>query len=71
MSNYRHGHARQDNQTATYRAWASAARRCEDGEKMCLKDAAAIAGIRYRTVWMRIRERGWTAERALTQPVGG
>lgn len=38
------------------------------GQRMCLKDAAALTNISYNTVKERVR-RGWTPERALSTPV--
>lgn len=40
-----------------------------NGIEMCLKDAAAVVGIKYDTVKQRIRAYGWTVERALSTPV--
>lgn len=40
-----------------------------NGQTMCLKDAAKLAGINYSTVNKRINAYGWTIERALAEPV--
>lgn len=40
-----------------------------DGKRMPLKDWALHLGIGYQTLRIRIREYGWTPERALTTPV--
>lgn len=39
------------------------------GEKMCLSDAADLAGIPVKTVRKRIFVLGWSADRALSEPV--
>jgi len=39
------------------------------GQKMCLADAAALAGIPYRTAKKRVRSLGWSVDRALSEPV--
>jgi hypothetical protein len=59
--------------------WATAAeqsRNCRrtiyaeiDGERMCLKDAAAARGFKYATVRDRIQRHGWTVDQALNTPV--
>lgn len=41
-----------------------------DGETRCLTDWAVVKGIGVDTLWRRLKA-GWTAERALTQPVRG
>lgn len=40
------------------------------GQKIPLSEASELAGLPYQTVWRRIW-RGWTAERALSEPVHG
>lgn len=40
-----------------------------NGESLCLKQATEKAGLNYVTVHARIRNLGWSVERALTTPV--
>lgn len=40
------------------------------GETHCMQDWADILGINYRTIQQRINVYGWSAERALTTPIG-
>lgn len=40
-----------------------------NGQTMCLKDAAKLAGINYSTVCKRISALGWTPQQAITAPV--
>jgi hypothetical protein len=40
-----------------------------NGKTLCLKDAAAEAGIPYKVVHSRVRN-GWSIEEALSTPVG-
>lgn len=39
------------------------------GQKMCLADAAKMAGIPYNTVRKRIKSSGWDVNRALSEPL--
>ena len=39
------------------------------GQTMCLKDAAALAGLNYSTVCKRISALGWTPQQAIEEPV--
>lgn len=39
------------------------------GRKMSLAEAAEIAGLPYKQVHYRIKKRGWTVERALSEPM--
>lgn len=40
------------------------------GEKRNLKEICEELGMRYRTVWSRIKKSGWSVEDALTVPIG-
>lgn len=40
-----------------------------DGEKKTLKQWAEFLGVNYETLHTRLRRRGWSLERAFTQPV--
>mgnify|MGYP001592520234 FL=1 len=40
-----------------------------NGQTMCLKDAAALAGLNYSTVCKRISALGWTPQQAIEAPV--
>lgn len=42
-----------------------------DGEKMCLSDAAAAAGLSDSAVRARVDRYGWSVEKALTTPLKG
>lgn len=39
------------------------------GAPMPLKDAARLAGLPYLAVWLRIVRRGWSVQRALSEPI--
>lgn len=39
------------------------------GIKMPLKEAARVVGLPYLSVWLRIVRRGWSVNRALTEPM--
>jgi hypothetical protein len=41
-----------------------------DGKRMTLKEACRQRGLKYRAVHKRIMDRGWSAERALSTPIG-
>lgn len=41
-----------------------------NGEKHTFSEWGKITGIPLKTIWGRIRVRGWSAEKALTTPVG-
>lgn len=43
----------------------------EAGESVTIKEACRRRGIKYRPVMKRIRNRGWTVERALSTPIRG
>lgn len=40
-----------------------------DCERMCLKDACEKLGLPYKAVHLRITKRGWSVERALSEPI--
>lgn len=40
-----------------------------DGRRMSLVEAAEIANLPYKDVWQRIKKLGWTADRALSEPI--
>ena len=40
-----------------------------NGERMCLKDAAAKAGLDYHAVYSRVTKSGWSIEAALSTPI--
>lgn len=42
---------------------------CCNGEMMCLTDAAAFVGLKPATLRKRIKELGWSVEKALNTPV--
>lgn len=59
--------------------WATAKQQCRNkrtnvmvtfrGKRVCLSEAAEMAGLRYSVVWQRCNH-GWSVEHALTAPVG-
>lgn len=40
-----------------------------NGKRLCLADAAKLAGLPYKAVHARIKVHGWSAEKALTTPL--
>lgn len=40
-----------------------------DGKTLSIRDWAAFAGLKERTLWMRLFDRGWPIAKALSTPV--
>jgi len=41
------------------------------GKRVALSEAAEMAGLSYQAVWKRINRLGWSAAKALSEPIRG